>query len=73
MTLPTRNTAEPAAHEHGADYWTKPIPRLTEEEAKRALAALERAREFRQRLFAKRGGVVFPESWPLIREAREER
>ncbi len=69
----TRNTAVPAAHEPGADDWTRPIPRLTEDEKRRALEAMERAWEFQERLLAARGGVPFPESWPLIREAREER
>ena len=61
-----------AAHEHSGD-WTTPIPRLTEEEKQRALEALDRTRQFRQRLLATRGGVPFPESWPLIRAARDER
>lgn len=72
MTPLTRTSIVPSAHRYVVDV-TEPIPRLTEEEKQRALEAMERAWDFQERLLAERGGVPFPESWPLIREAREER
>lgn len=73
MTPTTRTTTMPATQNQANDDWTRPIPRLTEEEKQRALEAMERAWELQQEMLAERGGVPFPESWPLIREAREER
>lgn len=49
------------------------IPRLTEEDKKRQLEAMDAARAFREELAAARGGKPFPPSWPMIRKAREER
>ena len=46
---------------------------LTEEEKQRVLAALERSKARGERILARRGGVPLDESWPMIREAREER
>lgn len=46
---------------------------LTEAEVQRGLAALARSQELTARMLAERGGVPFSPSWPLIREAREER
>ncbi len=46
---------------------------LTDDQQQQALAALQAAQEFRATLLAKRGGMPFDESWPLIRAAREER
>jgi excisionase family DNA binding protein len=45
----------------------------TDEEVERGLAALARSQEHTTRMLAERGGMPFAPSWPLIREAREER
>ncbi len=45
----------------------------TEEEVRRGLAALEAAEALGERILARRGGQPLEESWPMIREAREER
>jgi excisionase family DNA binding protein len=47
--------------------------KLTDDEIKEALAAVAAARELREELLRKRGGVPFPSSWQLIREMRDER
>jgi antitoxin HigA-1 len=47
--------------------------RLTDEEVSAAREAMHRADELRQSMLDRRGGVPLPESWPLIRKAREER
>lgn len=49
------------------------ITPLTEEEIKRGLAAMDSARELRQRMRADRGGRPLPSSWKLIRKEREKR
>lgn len=49
------------------------IPRLTEDEKKKQLEAIEAARAFQEEVAARRGGKPFSPSWPLIRKAREER
>lgn len=41
--------------------------KLTPEEVRRGLAALERARQHRKALLAQRGGVPFPDSAEIIR------
>jgi excisionase family DNA binding protein len=46
---------------------------LTDEEVQRGLAALKQAKEHTDRMLAERGGKPFDPSWPLIREAREQR
>ena len=46
---------------------------LTDTERQEALAALEAARQLRERIRAGNGGKPLPSSWPLIRQAREER
>ncbi|GEM_PF-181214 len=48
------------------------IKPLTDEERRRALEWLEEATKSSQELLARRGGVPFAESWPIIREARED-
>lgn len=45
----------------------------TDEERQNALAALEAARELRERIRAENGGKPLPSSWPIIRQARDER
>ncbi len=47
--------------------------RLTPEERDRALAALEAARRHAEELCGKRGGKLFPSSWKIINEGRDER
>ena|SRR5579885_2323538 len=46
--------------------------RLTEEEVRRGLAAVERARQHMAEMRAARGGQPLDESWPIIRAARED-
>jgi excisionase family DNA binding protein len=51
-----------------------PPPRKpTREESEAWLEALDKAREFRERLLESRGGVPFPDSVDLINAGREER
>jgi excisionase family DNA binding protein len=50
-----------------------PIPRLTEEEKRRALETIAELDRFRREVAARHGVEKFPESWPDIRAAREER
>lgn len=46
---------------------------LSDDEVRRGLDALKRSRELTARMLAERDGRPFDPSWPLIREAREER
>lgn len=65
-----------ANREDGADtglVWESHARPLTEEERQRGLAALESSRKLIEEMRAARGGVPLDESWPMIREAREER
>src|SRR5579883_1273755 len=45
---------------------------LTEEERERGLKWLEESKRFSEELLARRGGVPFDESWPMINEARDD-
>jgi excisionase family DNA binding protein len=47
--------------------------RLTPEEKARALEAMDRVKELRERTFEERGGKLFPSSWKTINEMRDER
>ena len=47
--------------------------RSTDKEIERGLLALEAARVEREAQLARRGDVLFPESWEDIRRDREER
>ena len=49
------------------------IQPLTEEQIQRGWDAFKQSEALLQDMLARRGGVPFDESWPLIREAREER
>lgn len=49
------------------------VPPWTEAAKRRARAAIISSRRRGQRILAQRGGVPLDESWPMIREAREER
>ena len=49
------------------------IEPLSDREVEELRAAMESARELREHMLAERGGRPLPPSWPLIREAREER
>ena len=49
------------------------IEPLSDREVEELRAAMESARELRERMLAERGGRPLPPSWPLIRQAREER
>lgn len=70
--------AEPASAVD-APRWTQihtsldTILPLTEEEKRRALEALEESRKLGERILARRAGKPLEETWPIIREAREER
>lgn len=46
---------------------------MTQEEIARQREAYEAARAHIERMRAHRGGVPLTESWPIIREARDER
>ena len=61
---------DPSVIDHELVASLKP---LTEEEKAEALAAMRAARELQQRILTRRGGRPLPPSWPLIRQAREER
>lgn len=47
--------------------------RLTDAEVTAALTAMKQAQQLRETMQARRGGTLLPESWPDLREAREER
>lgn len=47
--------------------------RLTPEEQRRGLEAMERMKTLSDKIVAERGGVPFSNSWELINEARDER
>src|SRR3954471_19545703 len=47
------------------------IPKLTPEEQRQALEAMEAASKLRAEILAKRGGKPFPPSWELLNEARD--
>ncbi len=49
------------------------IPPLTPDQRQQYLDALESSRLLRAELLEKRGGVLFPNSWELINEERDER
>lgn len=61
---------DPSVINHELPASIKP---LTAEEKRTALAWMDKARALQARILAERGGVPLPDSWPLIREAREER
>ncbi|MGH2584585.1 MAG: helix-turn-helix domain-containing protein [Dehalococcoidia bacterium] len=69
VVRPAQPTAGPAEKETPKSS----IRRLTEEEVRRGYEALEASRRLLERMRARRGGQPFAESWPMIREAREER
>jgi excisionase family DNA binding protein len=47
--------------------------RLTDAEVTAALATMKQAQQLREAMQARRGGNLLPESWPDLRDAREER
>ncbi len=49
------------------------VRRLTPEEQRRALAALERAERTQAKILADRDGEPVPPSWELVNDARDER
>jgi hypothetical protein len=49
------------------------IPKLTPEEQRQALEAMEAASKLRAEMLAKRRGKPFSSSWELLNEARDER
>lgn len=53
---------------------TRPVRRtLTPEEVRRGLEAMDRAEERAKRITARRGGRLFPPSWEILDELRDER
>ncbi|MGH2615050.1 MAG: helix-turn-helix domain-containing protein [Thermomicrobiales bacterium] len=56
-----------------ADDERAAIRRLTPEEKRRALEAMERATQLRKRTLADRGGKPFPPAWKELAELRDER
>ena len=66
----TGDEADLDEEEDDEEDWDRP---LTDEERDRALAALEALARLRAQMLEERGGVLFPPSEDLIREAREER
>lgn len=69
--VPTaRYEHDPSVIDHELIASIKP---LTDDEVNEALDAMRSARELRERMLAARGGRPLPSSWPLIRQAREER
>ena len=71
LVSPTAET-ESAAND-GVFIADGPLRRLTLEERARALAALERAERHSQEIRARLGGRLFPPSWKVIAEMRDER
>jgi excisionase family DNA binding protein len=50
-----------------------PVPKLTPEQKRRALEALEQAQQLAKEILARRGGVPFSDTVEIIHEMREER
>ena len=73
MTSSTETKTPPVAFERDIEDRTLTLPQLTEDEIEKGLMAFERVIQLRDEIAAERAGVPFPESWPLIREARDER
>jgi excisionase family DNA binding protein len=72
VITPLTRAAPPAAPpDVGTDEG--PIPPVDDETLARRRAALAAAAELRAAILARRGGVPFDETWPMIRAAREER
>jgi hypothetical protein len=47
--------------------------RLTPEEVRQGLEAMERVKRHSEEIHASRGGTPFPPSWKIINEMRDER
>lgn len=71
LVRPTAETDEQPAPVDQAVPQLFPLP--TPEQVQRAREAMARARAMGARILAERGGVPMAETWPLIRESREER
>lgn len=52
---------------------THAIPRPTPEQRRQTLEAVAQARRLQAELLERRGGKLFPPSWELLNEARDER
>jgi excisionase family DNA binding protein len=67
--------ARPAAETKGDMAVNEPVVgrRLTLEEVKQALDALDRAQRHAKETRARRGGKLFPPAWITINEQRDER
>jgi len=66
------NTRSEAAFERPDDA-PIPVPKLTPEQRRRALEALEQAQQLAKEILTRRGGKPFPPSWIVINEQRDER
>ena len=69
----TEQRGEVATMEAGMTAIQSQPRRLTEQETKQGLEALDQARVFREAVRARRGGTLCSDSAALIREEREER
>ena len=72
LVEPIKPDVEPRSM-NGARHKRLFVRRLTDKEVQQGLAAMQQAEHLREEMRARRGGVTMPESWELIREARQER
>lgn len=71
LITPVRRTQEKGGVMHQIEHGVS--PKLTPEQQRQGFAALEAARKLQAELLAERGGELFPPSWELINELRDER
>lgn len=75
VVRPARGTEEPPVNRWMASDVTDlahALRPMNEEEKQRVRDVLERARVRGEEILARRGGVLLDESWPIIREARDD-
>jgi len=73
LLVPTTAPEEPGHHEEPPTSTDLTVPPLTEAAAAATLAALHEAQALTAALRRHHHGAPLPASWPLIRQAREER
>ncbi len=73
LLVPTTAPEEPGPNEEPTISTDFTVPPLTEVEATAALAALHAAQALTAALRRHHPGASLPASWPVIRQAREER
>ena len=71
LITPVPSRAEGVSKMSGDEH--PEIRRMTPEEQRRGLAALEHARRLNEEILAERGGKPFSPSWEIINEMRDER